>query len=127
MAKGAQRIAAARRAGQELAVEVLEKLMNIGAGVVSHLQSTYATPEALLASGDLEKFWRAAEYTKDVASTLASYQSPKLKATVAVTLPQQMAPEEPRGTATLIPPGERVGNVIDFEQVYRQTIRKVQG
>lgn len=128
---GVERIASARRAGNKLAKEVLEDLMQLGMGLTASYQNLAGlTPQQLMAQGQQttvndameEKFWRAAAFTKDCAKELANYQSPKLKAQVPMTLPQTPA------TPLLPAPAPGSTNVQYFlEHTYRRMLKTVNG
>jgi hypothetical protein len=131
MRDGRHEMAAARRSGRKLAREVLDDLMQLGMGLTASYQELAGlTPQRLMAQGEQtvingameDKFWKAAEFTKDCATALANYQSPRLKAAIPMG-----APPIPQTPAL---PGPQPGstNVQYFlEHTYRRMIKQVNG
>jgi hypothetical protein len=120
LAQGEARILAARRAGQKLAKEVLEDLMNLGMGMVGTYQP-YPPNQRQNPNYDDDKFWRAADFTRECAAALANYQSPKYKA-VAI-----MATPAPKEADRSVPGGKVIGKIGNPMLVYQRMIGQVVG
>jgi len=125
-------IVEARRTGRKLAREILDDLMQLGMGMMATFQplppAPGSTPETPNANPNYneDKFWRAAEFTKDCAIALANYQSPKLKAEVQVNVPVERAPQEI--LPPLPPAGSSKSNVASFREAqYFKMMRRVEG
>ena len=102
------RVLTARRAGQKLGREVIEDLMNLGAGLSAHFQMN-PPGQPVNPNEDPDKFWKAAIFTLDCAKALADYQSPKLKAIMVSAPPPDVQDQRKRFTLTIFEGGPGMG------------------
>jgi len=96
--KAAQQIDKARREGRELAVTVLENLMNIALGATGlnrpTPQADLLTGRAANPDGDWDRFGAWFDRTAFCAKELAKYQSPQIRAVDIPTAPPDIGNQQ---------------------------------